>query len=158
MSISPYPVRHWVERGDQRRGDEGSFLVKYLLTIYREDSRVRDLAPEELKAAMDAYAAFGQEASEKGVYLGGEGLQPTETATTVRVRDGDRLLSDGPFAETKEQLGGYYLLDCKDTDEAIEWAAKIPGAATGCVEVRPVMEYASLGYEDRNPDGELSRR
>ena len=80
--------------------------------------------------------------------LGGEGLELTSAATTVRVRDGERVLSDGPFAETKEQLGGYYLLECDSLDEAIDWAAKIPGAATGSVEVRPVMNYDAVGGED----------
>ena len=79
---------------------------------------------------MAAYGAFGQEIEARGVHVAGEGLQPTATATTVRVRDGERLVTDGPFAETKEQLGGFYLLECKDLDEAIGWAAKIPGART----------------------------
>ena len=76
--------------------------------------------------------------------LGGEGLQPVATATTLRVRDDERMLTDGPYAETKEQLGGYYLLDCKDLDEALNWAAQIPEAKTGAVEVRPVMDYDAL--------------
>ncbi len=75
-----------------------------------------------------------------GVLVAGDGLYPTQTATTVRVRDGERDVTDGPFAETKEQLGGFYVLDCKDLDEAIEWAAKIPGAQTGAIEVRPAIE------------------
>lgn len=131
--------------------------MKYLLTIYGDETAFANLSPEESKATLDAYMAFGQEATERGAYLGGEGLQPTQTATTVRIRDGERLLTDGPFAETKEQLGGYYLLDCKDLDEAIEWAAKIPGAQAGAVEVRPVMIYEAMGYEDRNPEGEIAR-
>jgi hypothetical protein len=77
---------------------------------------------------------------EAGVYIGGNALLPTTTATTVRVREGRTLTTDGPFAETKEQLGGYYLLDCNDLDEAIEWAAKIPSVGRGSVEVRPVMQ------------------
>ena len=75
------------------------------------------------------------------MFLGGEGLQPTSTATTVRVRDGEPLLTDGPFAETREQLAGFYLLDCGDLDDAVRWAAKIPSAARGSVEVRPVIDY-----------------
>jgi hypothetical protein len=71
----------------------------------------------------------------------GEALLPTSAATTVRVRDGETLTTDGPFAETKEQLGGFYLLDCPDLDDAIKWAARIPGARTGSVEIRPVMEF-----------------
>src|SRR5215217_1055896 len=92
---------------------------------------------------MNAYYAFGDEAEKAGVLLGGEGLQPTATATTVRVRDGEPLLTDGPFIETREALGGFYLLECADLDEAARWAAKIPDAATGAVEVRPVMDYDS---------------
>ena len=78
---------------------------------------------------------------------GGDGLDPTPSATTVRVRDGERLLTDGPFAETREALGGFYTVECKDLDEAISWAAKIPGAANGSVEVRPVMDYDEVGAE-----------
>jgi hypothetical protein len=92
--------------------------------------------------------ALREEPHEVPLILGGEGLEPTSSATTVRVRDGERVLSDGPFAETKEQLGGFYLLDCASLDEAIDWAAKIPGASTGSVEVRPVMNYEGAGSED----------
>ena len=101
-----------------------------------------------MSEVMKAYDAFSEAARRPACCLGGEGLEPSATATTVRVRDGERVLSDGPFAETKEQLGGFYLLDCDDLDEAIDWAAKIPGAATGSVEVRPVMDYEGAGSED----------
>jgi hypothetical protein len=113
--------------------------MKYLCAIYGDESRWANATPEDMKPVLDAYNAFGEEAKDK--ILGGEGLQPTAAATTIRVRNGDRQVSDGPFAETKEQLGGFYLLECNDLDEAIEWAAKIPGAQTGSVEVRPVMNY-----------------
>jgi hypothetical protein len=119
--------------------------MKYLLTIYRDESGWDNVSDEEAQAIMDAYWAFTREVEEAGVMLGGEGLQPTETATTVRVRGGERQLTDGPFAETKEQLGGFYLLECKNLDEAIEWAAKIPGAQSGSVEVRPVMVFDQPG-------------
>jgi hypothetical protein len=119
--------------------------MKYLCTIYDDETQWSDATPEQMAAVMAAYNAFGEEAG--GVILGGEGLQPTSSATTVRVRDGERVLSDGPFAETKEQLGGFYLLECDSLDEAIEWAAKIPGAATGSVEVRPVMNYDAVSGE-----------
>jgi hypothetical protein len=122
--------------------------MKYLCTIYGDESQWGDVTPEQSAEVMAAYGAFGEEASKAGVMLGGEGLEPTSAATTVRVRDGERLLSDGPFAETKEQLGGFYLLECGSLDEAIEWAAKIPGAASGSVEVRPVMNYEGAGNED----------
>jgi hypothetical protein len=122
--------------------------MRYLLTIYGDESRRwQDMPEEEGKRIMDAYFAFGDEIEKAGVLVGGEGLQPTATATTVRVRDGERLNTDGPFAETKEQLGGFYLVECKDLDEAIDWAAKIPGAATGSVEVRPVMHYEREGQD-----------
>jgi hypothetical protein len=89
---------------------------------------------------MAKYGTFMEEMGERGVLLGGERLHPTSDATTVRVRDGEVLTADGPFAETKEQIGGFYLVDCKDLDEAIEVAAKIPGAAHGTIEVRPIWE------------------
>jgi hypothetical protein len=120
--------------------------MKYLCTIYGEESGWSDATPEQMGQVMAAYNAFSEEA--RGVILGGEGLEPTSSATTVRVRDGERLLSDGPFAETKEQLGGFYLLECASLDEAIDWAAKIPGAATGSVEVRPVMNYDAVRGEE----------
>jgi hypothetical protein len=116
--------------------------MKYLLTIYGDESGMDEASEEDGREMLEAYTRFGQEAGEAGVLLGGEGLHPSSTATVVRVQDGDRVVTDGPFAETKEQLGGYYLVDCKDQDEAIEWAAKIPGAQHGAVEVRPVMVFA----------------
>jgi hypothetical protein len=122
--------------------------MKYLCTIYGEESEWTNATPEQMAEVMAAYNAFSEEAGGAGVILGGEGLEPTSAATTVRVRDGERVLSDGPFAETKEQLGGFYLLECASLDEAIGWAAKIPGAATGSVEVRPVMNYDAVGGED----------
>jgi hypothetical protein len=126
--------------------------MKYLLTIYGDESNWENASPEDVKPVLDAYDAFTREATERGAFLGGEGLQPTQTATTVRVRDDERILTDGPFAETKEQLGGYYLLDCKDLDEAIEFAGKIPGAVTGCVEVRPVMDYEAASGADQQAE------
>jgi hypothetical protein len=128
--------------------------MRYLLTIYGDESGWNDVTPEQSQQIMAAYGAFGQEAQAAGVLLGGEGLQPTSTATTVRVRDGEALTTDGPFAETREQLGGYYLLECKDLDEAIGWAAKIPGAQDGSVEVRPVMDYEAMGREEAHTQSE----
>jgi len=93
----------------------------------------------EMPILMGQYQAFGQAAGEAGVMLSGEPLEPISTATSVRVRDGKTTIMDGPFAETKEQLGGFYLLECKDLDEAIHWAAQIPTARYGTIEVRPIM-------------------
>ena len=121
--------------------------MRYLLTIYTDESRYATMTPEESGRLMAEYGAFGQEAQEAGVLLGGEGLQPTATATTVRVRDGETLFTDGPFAETREQLGGYYLLECADLDEATRWAARIPDARAGAVEVRPVLDYEAIGHD-----------
>jgi hypothetical protein len=119
--------------------------MKYAFTIYGDES-AREAASEEDRTAMSqAYGAVTQEMNEKGVFVAGEGLYPTPTATTVRVRGGDRDVTDGPFTETKEQLGGFYVLDVKDLDEAIEWAAKIPGAQFGAVEIRPVMVFDEAG-------------
>src|SRR5262249_9108728 len=119
--------------------------MKYALTIYGDESQREGATPEQMAAVSQAYAVLTQELDEKGVMLAGEGLYPTPTATTVQVRDGERTVTDGPFAETKEQLGGFYVLECKDLDEAIEWAAKIPGAQTGSVEIRPVMVFDEAG-------------
>jgi hypothetical protein len=110
--------------------------VQYLLLIANDESVV----PEEDAARLEEYAAFGEEMGKRGVLAGGNRLRPTSDATTVRVRDGEVLTADGPFAETKEQIGGYYLVDCKDLDEAIEVASKIPGARHGTIEVRPTWE------------------
>jgi hypothetical protein len=119
--------------------------MKYAFTIYTDESQ-REAASEEDQAAMaQAYGVLTQEMQEKGVLLAGEGLYPTQTATTVRVRDGERDVTDGPFAETKEALGGFYVLDVKDLDEAIEWAAKIPGSQIGSIEIRPVMVFDEAG-------------
>jgi hypothetical protein len=130
--------------------------MKYLLTIYGDESGWNEVTPEQSAQVMAAYEAFGREVSEAGAMLGGEGLQPTATATTVRVRDGETLLTDGPFAETREQLGGFYLLDCKDLDEALRWAAKIPGATSGSVEVRPVMDYEAAGSTSHENAGQAT--
>jgi hypothetical protein len=117
--------------------------MKYLLTIYGDESNMGDVTPGEVNTMMDGYRRFGEEVTRNGAYVGGEALEPVATATTVRVQNGERIVTDGPFAETKEQLGGFYLLDCKDLDEAIAYAEKIPGAQSGCVEVRPVRVFAS---------------
>jgi hypothetical protein len=118
--------------------------MKYLLAIIDDEANWANYPPETAKAMLDEYGAFGEAARQAGVFVGGEGLQPSATATTVRVRDGERSVTDGPFAETKEQLGGYYLLDCRDLDEAISWAERIPGARSGAIEVRPVMDYEAM--------------
>jgi hypothetical protein len=113
--------------------------MRYLLMIYEEPPATPP-TDEEWAAVMPAYNAFGAWVAEKGWMLGGEALQDATTATTVSVRDGRRIVTDGPFAETKEHLGGYYLINAPSLDDAIEAAARIPGARTGKVEIRPIME------------------
>ena len=115
--------------------------MQYLLLIYsNENDEPRPDTPEG-DAHYGAYMKFTEEVQSKKLMLGSNALQPVATATSVRVRDGKTQTTDGPFAETKEQLGGYYLLDCKDLDEAIEYAAKIPSARIGSVEIRPIMLF-----------------
>lgn len=115
--------------------------MKYLLLIYGNEAEEARMTEAEQQANMEEYYAFTNMVRERKVYAGGEALHPTSTATTVRVRDGKTLTTDGPFAETKEQLGGYYMVDCKDLDEAIEIATKIPGSRKGSVEIRPVFIF-----------------
>lgn len=119
---------------------KGVRTMKYLLLIYGDDSAPMDPEAPETQDILEAYNGFNDEINKRGIHLGSNALQPVATATTVRVRDGEVLMTDGPFAETKEQLGGYYLVDCADLDEAIEVAAKIPGAKFGSIEVRPIWE------------------
>ncbi|GHO79348.1 hypothetical protein KSD_71190 [Ktedonobacter sp. SOSP1-85] len=115
--------------------------MRYLLLIYQNEVDHTKFSQEELNEEYEAYMAFGKEAEQQGVLVSSEALLPTNTATTVRVRGGKTLHTDGPFAETKEQLGGFYLLNCKDLDEAIEFAAKVPAATDGSIEIRPIMEF-----------------
>jgi hypothetical protein len=114
--------------------------MQYLLLIYNNERNWTELPEADVGALMGDYQSFTQSIAKSGHYKGGNALQPTNTATTVRVRNGKRTATDGPFAETREQLGGYYLIDAKDLDEAIGIAARIPGALTGAIEVRPVMQ------------------
>ncbi len=113
--------------------------MRYLLLIYGAEPT--EATPEDLMASeVAAYEAFTLWTVERGLYQAGEALQPTSDATTVRVRDGKAVATDGPFAETKEALGGFYLIEARDLDEAIECAARIPGATHGSVEIRPIHE------------------
>jgi hypothetical protein len=112
-----------------------------MLLIYSDESGADQVTEEQLNQVMAAYNAYTAELHEKGVFVSGEALHPTKAATTVRVKDGKTLTTDGPFAETKEALGGYYAIKVNDLDEAIMWAAKCPGSMFGSVEVRPIMEF-----------------
>jgi hypothetical protein len=114
--------------------------MEYLLLIYEGEKRWQGMSEAEMGAGMGEYDAFGKEFA--GAIKGGNALQPTGTATSVRVRDGKRMTTDGPFAETKEQLGGYYLVEAPDLDAAINIAANIPSARYGTIEVRPIMTFS----------------
>ena len=113
--------------------------MRYLALIYTPEPTAPP-SEGETRQMMEEYGAYTEMVRQRGAYLRGDALQPSGTATTLRVRDGQLTTTDGPFAETKEQLGGYYELQCKDLDEAVELAAKIPGAQFGAIEVRPIME------------------
>ena len=115
--------------------------MQYLLLIYRSEAELGKMNADDRKQMMTDYGTFTQSIVQSGHFKAGDGLQPTTTATTVRVRDGKMLTTDGPFAETRESLGGYYLVEAKDLDAALAIAARIPGAKTGSIEVRPVMVY-----------------
>ena len=115
--------------------------MRYMLLIYTDETADQAATPADFELTMQAYNEFGKWLGEAGIGLGGDALQSVQTATTVRVRNGETLTTDGPFAETKEQLGGFYIVDAKDLDQAIEAASRIPGAKVGSVEVRPIMEF-----------------
>jgi hypothetical protein len=113
--------------------------VQYALLIYSDETA--EATAEQMDQIMGEYWAYEKSVADAGVRRAGEALQPTATATVVRVRDGERLVTDGPFAEAREQLGGFYLLECDDLDAALRWAAECPGARHGSIEVRPVMTF-----------------
>jgi hypothetical protein len=117
--------------------------MKYLLLIYDEEKNFEKMTEAEMRKMVSDYGQFTQGIQASGHFQAAARLQPTAAATSVRIRDGKRVVTDGPFAETREQLGGYYLIEAKDLDEAIGIAAKIPSARRGTVEVRPQMEMGA---------------
>ena len=124
--------------------------MQYMCLIYGDENGAATLSEDDRNAMFAAYGEFTESIKSSGHMVGGDALHPASTATTVRVRDGETLVTDGPFAETKEQLGGYYLLDCEDLDEALEWAAKIPSLPRGgAVEVRPALVFDDPGTDQQ---------
>ena len=115
--------------------------MRYLCLIYDDEKKMAGMSKSEGDAFMGEYFAFTDGVKKSGHYIGGEALQPVHTGTSVRVRGGKVSTTDGPFAETKEQLGGYYLINAKDLNDAIQVASRIPSARTGTVEVRPIQEF-----------------
>ncbi len=125
--------------------------MKYLLTFVRDQDRMYDATEEEMKQAMDAWNAFDKEAIEAGALIANEPLEPPKGAKTIRIDEsGEQTITDGPFAETKEQLGGFCLLECGSLEKAIGWAKKVP-MGTGAIEVRAVMDLSPYGYESSSP-------
>ena len=113
--------------------------MKYLLLIYENEAVAAGMSEADQGKVWNEYMEYTDDIKAKGQHIAGEALQPIATATTVRVKDGKTLSTDGPFAETREQLGGFYMVEAKDLDEAIALAARIPASRTGCVEVRPIL-------------------
>jgi hypothetical protein len=116
--------------------------MKYLCLIYDDEKKMAGMTKSEGDAFMGEYGGFTESVKASGHYLGGNPLQPVHTATTIRSRNGKVSTTDGPFAETKEQLGGYYLIEAKDLNEAIQVASRIPSVKTGSIEVRPIMTFS----------------
>lgn len=119
--------------------------MQYMLLIYSNEAQdaanMKTMSPEQQQAMMGEWYAYTNALKQAECYVAGDALQPTGAATTVRVRTGERMITDGPFAETKEQLGGYYLINADNLDAALEWAAKCPGSRNGSIEVRPIMVF-----------------
>ena len=124
--------------------------MKYLLTIVNDESRSgpENPTPEQMTAMMEPWIQYNRELLDAQAFVAGDALHPSPSATTVRFGDGDQTVTDGPFAETKEQLGGYYVLECADLDEALAWAKKVPTQPGNAVEVWPTMDFSQSGYED----------
>lgn len=116
-------------------------MAQYMCLIYESEKQFADASDAQRQEIFQAYMKFTEDLRGAGKMVAGDALEPTSTATSVQVRDNKVVTTDGPFAETKEQLGGYYIVEADNLDEAIEWAAKIPGAAYGTIEVRPVMVF-----------------
>lgn len=114
--------------------------MRYMMLVYANEQAKAALSEEENRESASRVWDIIDEARRRGIFKGADPLEPVSTATTVRVANGKTFVTDGPFAETKEQLGGYFMLECEDLDEALEWAAKIPACGGGCVEVRPVRD------------------
>jgi hypothetical protein len=141
VSIVEAPERRSGVHGRSTTAHQEEGAMRYLCLIYGEEKRLDAMSRGESDAFTGEYVAFTEEIRKSGHFLGGEALQPVQTATTVRVRNGKVSTTDGPFAETKEQLGGFYLISARDLNDAIRVASRIPSARVGCVEVRPIREF-----------------
>ena len=120
--------------------------MQYILLIAEDETRNEAMSPEEAQAQTAAYGAWVEQCAARGALRGGERLRPTGDATTVQVRDGETLTVDGPFAETKEQIGGFFIIEADDLDQAVQAAAMLPGASTGSIEIRPIWPMDMDGH------------
>ncbi|HZP23433.1 MAG TPA: YciI family protein [Terriglobales bacterium] len=147
-AMSILPLSNVVSMPEQKRqSNPEKANMRYMLLIYSNERAETQADPAESMKIMQAHQAVMEGTQKAGIFRAADPLHPTSTATTIRHENGQPITIDGPFAETKEQLGGYYILDCKDLDEAIYWASKIPTACkggSGCVEIRPIMELGEL--------------
>jgi hypothetical protein len=143
MSIGEFSYVVLLKREFQSKSEKENIAMKYMLLIYHEEQAWGDLTEQERQNMYAAYRQFSEDIVRSGHYVSGSELHPVSMATSVKVRDGQQLTIDGPFAETKEQLGGYYLIEAANLDEAIGIAARIPSAQVGTIEVRPLAESAA---------------
>jgi hypothetical protein len=122
--------------------------MKFMLLLWDEEGQWADMSEEETAAEMARWEEYTNQIVAAGAMVSGEGLQPSATSKTLRIENGERVVTDGPFAESKEQLGGFYVIECGSVDEALDWAAKAPSADQGATEIRPVIPYEEMGIED----------
>src|SRR5687767_7013467 len=129
--------------------------MKYMLILIGEEGEQQDqMTPEQMEEVMKVWSKYDQELSAANAFVSGEGLHPSASATTIKVEGpGEHVVTDGPYAETKEQVGGFYVINCENLDEALEWAKKVPMRPGGSIEVRPVMDFSEFGYEPPAPAG-----
>jgi hypothetical protein len=130
----------WRQRMGRMPQSAEETTMKYLLLIYGDEAGMRSATQEQIGQTLAAYGAYTEAMTKAGAYVGGNRLRPTESASTVRIANGKTQVLDGPYAETKEQLAGYYMIDVPDLDAALSWAARCPGASRGAIEVRPLWE------------------
>ena len=122
--------------------------MKFMLLLWGDEGQRADMSEQEAAAEMERWNDYTNQLVAAGAMVSGEGLQASAASRTLRVEDGERIVTDGPFAETKEQLGGFYVIECDSIDAALDWAAKVPSAEQGATEVRPVIAYEEMGFED----------
>jgi hypothetical protein len=122
--------------------------MKFMLLLWGDEGQWADMSEEEAAAEMERWNDYSNQLIAAGAMVSGEGLQASATSKTLRVENGEQVVTDGPFAETKEQLGGFYVIECASMDEALDWAARVPSAEQGSTEVRPVIAYEEMGIED----------